>query len=128
MGHADDARRLNASEVSVGVMTVAPWVFAKLGDTATAMRMIRRLEASTPRPWFTDAAGAMVMLAMGDTAAALARLDASQAASGPAWAQFIAVRDPAYDAVRGSPHFAKLVERAHLDPRLVLTPGAARVR
>ena len=127
-GRADDARRLIASDVPVGVMTVAPYVFAKLGDTATAMRMIRRLEASRPRPWFTDVSTATVMLAIDDTAAALARLEASQASSGPAWAQFIAVRDPAYDVVRANQRFAQIVARAHLDPRLVLTPRGGRAK
>jgi serine/threonine protein kinase/tetratricopeptide (TPR) repeat protein len=127
-GHPEEARRLAASDVPVGAMTNAPYLFAKLGDTATAMRMIRRLETSTPRPWFTDVSKASVMLAIGDTAAALAGLDASMASSGAAWIQFTPVRDPTFDAVRGSPHFASILKRANLDVRVLTSRRVGRAR
>jgi tetratricopeptide (TPR) repeat protein len=125
-GHREEARRLALVSLPVTAMSNAPAVLAALGDTATAMRMIRELEANTPRPWFTDVSKATVLLAIGDTASALRVLDALQDSSGPSWVQFLPIRDAVYDPVRGSPHFAKLLERANVDLSVALVPRAGR--
>jgi TolB-like protein/tetratricopeptide (TPR) repeat protein len=125
-GHRDEARRLALVSLPVTAMSNAPAVLAALGDTATAMHMIRELEASKPRPWFTDVSKATVLLAIGDTASALRVLDALQDSSGPSWVQFLPIRDAVYDPVRGSPHFAKLLERANVDLSVALVPRAGR--
>lgn len=55
---AGDASRSAARE-----MTNAAYVYAKLGDTASANRFIREMERTTPRPWFVDVSKASVLLA-----------------------------------------------------------------
>ena len=109
-GHNDEARRLAARQ-SPGPMSTAPYVYAKLGDTTTAMRLVTEMASTNPPPWSTDAQRASVRLAMGDTARALTALDQS----GPMWVAVIPPLDPAYDPVRGSQRFAKLVRRSGLD-------------
>jgi tetratricopeptide (TPR) repeat protein len=123
-GHRDEARRLALVSLPITAMSNAPAVLAALGDTATAMRMIRELEAGKPRPWFADVSRATVLLAIGDTASGLKVLDELQDSSGPSWVQFLPIRDAVYNAVRGSPHFAKLLERAHVDLSVALAPRA----
>lgn len=84
-GRRDEARRVALVSLPITAMSNAPYVLAAIGDTATA-HMIRELEASKPRPWFTDVSKATVLLAIGDTASALRVLDAFQDSSGSACA------------------------------------------
>lgn len=49
----------------------APNVYAALGDTAAASRVVRSMEANKPPPWYADAERATMELAIGDTGVAL---------------------------------------------------------
>jgi len=113
-GRLDEARRV-ALRTPAGVMTNAPYVLAKAGDTASAKRLVHAMESATPRPWFADPATAGLALALGDSAAALSALERSQRTSGPIWAEYMGVFSPAYDLVRQSPRFIALVRGANLD-------------
>jgi serine/threonine-protein kinase len=120
MDRADEARRLIAGQLPPGPMSTAPYVYATLGDTATAMRLVRQMEST--RFWSTDVQSATVKLAMGDSAGALSALERSARATGPVWAWIMSPRDPAYDLVRQSPRFAALVRQAGLDVAWVTAP------
>ena len=115
IGETDDAHRLIALQLPSHPMSTAPYGYAKLGDTATAMRRVREIESATPRPWFADVQRASVMLAIGDSAAALSALEQSARTTGSLWVWVISPRDPAFDLVRQSPRFAALVGKAGLD-------------
>jgi TolB-like protein/tetratricopeptide (TPR) repeat protein len=122
LGRGDVARRLIAMTPVAPAMTNAPYVYAKVGDTATANRIVRDMEARNPRPWFVDVSKASIALATGDTAAALSALERSARASAAAWVYFIPLGDPAYDPVRHSPRFAALLRQANVDLRVVTNP------
>ena len=113
-GHEDEARRLAARQPP-GPVSTAPYVYAKLRDTTTAMRLLTEMESTNPRPWSTGAQRASVMLAIGDSAGALSALERSARTTGPRWVWLMSVRDPAYDLVRQSQRFADLVRQAGLD-------------
>jgi serine/threonine protein kinase len=113
-GRKDVARHLIAVNSPAGVMSDAPYVYAKLGDTATAWRLIRGMESNDPRPWFTDAARATVLIATGDTAKALDALERSARQSGSDWINFLPALDPAYDPIRSSVRFVALIRQAGL--------------
>ena len=108
----EEARRLALRQPPLP-MTTAPYVFAKLKDTATALRLVTAMESANPRSWVADVQRAIVMLALGDSARALSALERS----GPMWIAVIPPCDPAWDLVRPSQRFAKLVRRAGLDER-----------
>jgi hypothetical protein len=63
-----------------------------------------------------------VLLAKGDSAAALTALEHSAHNTGPMWIFFMPLGDPAFDLVRGSARFAALLRQAHLDPQSIQTP------
>jgi eukaryotic-like serine/threonine-protein kinase len=113
--HLDDARQLIALQRPSNPMSTAPYVYATLGDTAAAMRIVREVESATPRPWFADVQRASVRLAIGDSAGALRALERSAETTGSLWVWVISPRDPAYDLVRQSPRFKALVRQAGLD-------------
>jgi hypothetical protein len=75
-GSAEEARRLAAPHAS-HPMTTAPYVFAKLKDTAAALRVVTAFESANPRSWVADVQRATVMLAIGDSARALSALEQS---------------------------------------------------
>jgi serine/threonine-protein kinase len=114
-GHLKEARPLIAGQLSSHPMSTAPYGYAMLGDTAMAMRLIRRMESAAPRPWSADVQRATVMLAVGDSAGALNALERSAQATGPLWVWLISPRDPAFDPIRQSPRFTDLVRKAGLD-------------
>ena len=122
LGKRDEARRIVDVPVRATEMTSAPYVYAKLRDTATANRLIHEMDASTPRPWFADVARASVLLATRDTAAALSALERAQHGGGPIWVYYIPLGDPAYDEVRKSPRFIALLREANVDLRVVTKP------
>jgi len=125
-GRLDEARRV-ALRTPAGVMTNAPYVLAKAGDTASAKRLVHAMESATPRPWFADPATAGLALALGDSAAALSALERSQRTSGPIWAEYMGVFSPAYDLVRQSPRFIALVRgRTSIWDGLIGCVAAAR--
>jgi serine/threonine-protein kinase len=116
LGRTQKAHDLVAVMPPVSVMTYAAYVYAKLGDTVTANALVHAMESSHPRPWFTDIARATVRLAVGDSAAALAALEAGARASGPTWYMYAPVADPMWDLVRNSPRFIALLRFAEIDP------------
>ena len=121
-GRTDEARRLIAAQLPTNPVSTAPYVYAKLGNTAAAMQFVRQMKSTAAQPWSVDVQLASVMLAIGDSAAALSALERSANGSGSMWTALMSVRDPAYDLVRQSPRFAALVRRAGLDVRRVTAP------
>ena len=121
-GRRDDAQRLIAAQMPTNPMATAPYGYAKLGDTATAMRLVTEIESARPRPWFADVQRATVRLAMGDSAGALSALEQSAEETGPLWVWVISPRDPAYDLVRQSPRFKALVRKAGVSVDWVTAP------
>jgi tetratricopeptide (TPR) repeat protein len=128
-GNRDAARRLMRVFPPAGMMSNAPYVLAKLGDTTRAWRLVGAMESNDPRPWFTDVARATVLLALGDTARALDALETSDAASGSTWISFIPLLDPAFDPVRHSARFVALVRKARLNvEKITATRGRSPSR
>jgi serine/threonine protein kinase/tetratricopeptide (TPR) repeat protein len=126
LGRPDVARRLMAAVPPPGVMSNAAYVAAKLGDTAAANHMLNAMEASNPRPWFTDVARASVFLALGDSADALTSLERSARATGSLWIVYIPLEDPAYDILRPNPRFAALLRSTGADIARITSPRGGR--
>ena len=66
------------------------------------------------------------MLAMGDTAKALAALEESTARSGGAWTIFIPLMDAAFDGVRESSRVRELLRKAKMDEKILVSPNGGR--
>ena len=128
VGQRDVARRLMDGAASGGGMTNAPYVYAKLGDTARAYRIVRAMEASNPPRWYAEMERASVSLGIGDQAAALTALEHSAQTVGAAWLEPLPVVDPAYDLVRRSPRFAALLRQSNLDVASITAPRRGRSR
>jgi TolB-like protein/Tfp pilus assembly protein PilF len=112
LADAQTAWRLDPSDMSAAILASA---LALHGDTAEARAMAMRVRAQAAMGW-SSVWGAMAMLALGDTAAALDRLDHLPPAIRIArtWAT---LQRPEFDALRQSPRFQRLL--AELRP-----PGA----
>ena len=94
---------------------VAAHLYAKIGDRAQALRILRSLEQRTPRPWFTETGIAYAALGLGDTARVLSALERAMERR-EIWPTFWPVTDPLYDPVRQAPRFKRLIERVGLTP------------
>ena len=107
--------------------SVPPWVgmqiqmLVRVGDTATARAMTRRLEADTPRKWFAESSLSWAYLALGDTTRALAALERATDL-GEHWPAYNRASDPVYDPIRRSARWAALAKRVGLDA----VPGVIR--
>jgi hypothetical protein len=128
LGRRDLARRIVDAAAQKGGMTTAPYVYAKLGDTATANRIVRSMEANSPPPWYTVMERVGISLALGDTAAALSGLERAAQSVGGAWIQPFSVRDSVYDPIRRSPRFAALLRQTNLDAASLTAPRSERAR
>ena len=124
-GRSDAAHQLIAGQVQVNPMSTAPYVYAMLGDTAKAWRIVRQMDATAQQPGSADVQRAHVRLAIGDSAGALNALEQSVKSAGPLWVFVISPRDPAFDLVRQSPRFKALVSQAGLDTAWVTAPRPA---
>ena len=89
------------------------WTLAVIGDTATALQRLRELERRRPTPWLSRTTRSFVMLAMGDTTAAMAALERATDAN-ELWPAFPGVLDPIYDPIRSSARFHALLRRVNL--------------
>jgi len=89
------------------------YVLAGLGDTATAMDRVRKLETMPRGRWRTETSRAYAMLGARDTARALTALERATDAH-EIWPTLESVRDPIFDSVRGSARFQELLRRVGL--------------
>lgn len=87
---------------------------ARTGDTLGARRLLHGLDARPPA-WGDDTQRAMTYLGLGDTASALSALERASDAK-ELWLITSDLGDPAYDPIRGSARFRKLLERIGLAP------------
>ena len=108
------ARRLLMAATSGG-MSIAPYIYARLGDTAAAQRLLRAIDATKPPPWYRHVVKATAALGVRDTARALDALEQSARETGSLWTVYQSVRDAMYDPVRATPRFAALARQAGLD-------------
>ena len=128
-GNKARARQLMERPAAAGAMSNAPCIFAAVGDTARASRLLRDIESLNARPWFSEAARACVMLARSDTAAALLALEQSSARVGSFWADYYpSLSDPAFDGIRGSARFAALLRKSAMPVALFTEPHGGRAR
>jgi len=85
---------------------------AKTGDTSAARQLLRGLDARAPA-WGDETQRAMTYLGLGDTAQALSALERATAAK-ELWLITSDLGDPAYDRIRESARFRRLLERVGL--------------
>ena len=91
---------------------------ARSGDVDGARQLLQRLDASPPQ--FGDATiRALGYLGLGDTTRALAELERATDQH-EIWSQTWPVSDHAYDSIRSSPRFRRLLERVGLAPYIKL--------
>jgi len=102
-----DNRRAEAHAIAAGYPD--GYGLAKTGDTLAARQLLHALDARPPQ-WGDETQRGMTYLGLGDTANALSALERASAAK-ELWLITSDLGDPAYDAIRGSARFRKLLER-----------------
>ena len=102
-----DNRVAEAHAIAVG--SPDGYGLAKTGDTLGARQLLRGLDAR-PAVWGDETQRGMTYLGLGDTANALAALERASDAK-ELWLITSDLGDPAYDPIRGSARFHKLLER-----------------
>jgi len=115
----------SARQIADRMPRTPPWigmiayVHAMTGDREVARRIVRDLEAASPRPWFGNAALAYAYVGLGDTSRALTALEQATDAK-EIWPNYNAVIDPMWNPVRKSARWAAVLHRVGLEA----TPGA----
>jgi tetratricopeptide (TPR) repeat protein len=102
-----DNRLAEAHAIAVGYPD--GYGLAKTGDTLGARQLLRGLDARAPS-WGDETQRGMTYLGLGDTASALSALERASDAK-ELWLITSDLGDPAYDPIRGSARFRKLLER-----------------
>ena len=124
-GRPAEARALARTRLGLPFNGVAAYVLGATGDSAGAAGIVRELESRPHGEWHVARALSYAYLGLGDTARALAALEASARAGE---APIIPLADPMFDPVRGSPRFAAAVRLYGLDERLLTSPRGGRPR
>ena len=126
VGRVDEARELlRRMPTSDVYYRYRGYVLAKLGERAEALRLIREMRTERPRPWLGEMTIALTALGLGDTALALSSLERATDAQ-EIWPTYVALMQPLYDPIRGSPRFAALVRRVGLDAKIFTSPNGGR--
>jgi len=126
LGDTSQARRLVGLQRLGNPTTTAPYVYAKLHDTATALRLVTEMESNNARRSVAEVQRATVMIAIDDTARALSALEESGTLSPNPFRGIIPPCDPAWDKVRQTPRFRALVRQARQDTLRLTVPGGCR--
>jgi serine/threonine-protein kinase len=124
-GHPAEARALARVPLPLPFNGSAAYVLGTTGDTARAAATVRELEARPRGEWQVASALTYAYLGLGDTARALAALEA---ATSGGEASLIPLTDPMYDPLRRTARFAAAVRRIGLDERLFTSPTGGRPR
>jgi tetratricopeptide (TPR) repeat protein len=112
LGQREDARRLVGGE---GVYTssnegaVPAWIFAKLGDSASARAQLRKMEEAMQHGYVSADALAGVYAAIGDTTRALDFLE--RAADEHAFTLVFLPYQEMFPALHGNPRYEKIARR-----------------
>jgi serine/threonine-protein kinase len=128
-GRTDEARivaeRLPKSQIVYE--GIVGYMLAVKGDRAGAMQIEHQLRSSKSTAWFTNTSLAYIYLGLRDTSRALASLERATD-RGEIWPTYMPIRDPMYDEVRQSAHFAALLRRVGLQDVTFAAPSADRPR
>ena len=126
-GNRTEALRLayRVRGLSQGVTAQASYVMGLSGDTVSALRIARAMEATQPRPWLGEYTIALAYLGVGHTGQALDALERSTTA-GEIWPSFSILSAVVFDPIRSEPRFAALVRRVGLDVKLLTSPTGGR--
>ncbi len=101
------------------------YILEKTGDTATSRRFLRTWEALQQRPILLETIRAYTMLAMRDTAEALASLERATTAK-EMWTTTSSFRDPLFDPIRSSARFQAILRSVGLDPSVPANAGVTQ--
>ena len=123
-GRTDEARiiteRLPKSQIVYE--GIVGYMLAAKGDRASALQVEHQLRSSKSRAWFTNTSLAYIYLGLRDTSRAVASLERATD-RGEIWPTYVPIRDPMYDEVRQSAHFAALLRRVGLQDVGFTTPS-----
>jgi Tfp pilus assembly protein PilF len=108
-----------------GFSGMAAYNLEMAGDKARAAQLRKSLDSLPDTTWAVHTSRAWSYIATGDTAKALAELEAA-ANRREIIAQMIPLVDKVYDPIRQSPRFAEIIRRLHLDGRGLTSPGGGR--